>query len=108
MANNFKNAGIIVSTPSTLLYTCPSNLKAAVIHALYLTNLNDVAEEKVILEIEDSSTTLKHKILYNVRIPVGSTLIIDKVINLESNDKVYITAAENNMIEAFASLVEVS
>jgi len=43
-----------------------------------------------------------------VPVPAGSTLIFDKPINLETGDKVSLTASASNDLSAYASIMEIT
>ena len=115
MASTFKNAGLDVGTSdnsSNDLYTCPS-ATAAVIHALYISNLSSTNVANVDIKITiDGGTTFRH-IGKSLEIDVNNTLVLDKPINLEANDKIRIIAAVNldsssPDVEAVASILEIA
>ena len=105
MANRYKNNGILASIDPTIACTCPSQSKAVVVHSLFITNLNDASEIKVHIYVHTSiGDTFISK---NVRIPVGSTLIIDKPLNLEPSDYVAIYTDIADAADVFVSYLEV-
>jgi hypothetical protein len=107
MANIFKNAGIEVLAARTTLYTCPV-ASTAVIHALYLSNVDGTSPVDADIEITiDGGTTYRY-IGKTLAIPEDSTLILDKPINLESGDILAITASVANHLEAVAAILEIS
>jgi hypothetical protein len=107
MANSFKNAGIQVTTNRTTLYTCPAET-AAVIHALYISNVDGVNEATVDIEITvDGGTTYRY-IGKTLSVPEDSTLVLDKPLNLEANDILAITASVAGDIDAVCSILEIT
>ena len=115
MASTFKNAGLDVGTSdnsSNDLYTCPA-ATAAVIHALYISNLSSTNVANVDVKVTiDGGTTFRH-IGKSLEIDVNNTLVLDKPINLEANDKIRIIAASNldstsPDVEAVASILEIA
>jgi len=107
MANSFKNAGIEVLASRTTLYTCPV-ATTAVIHALYLSNVDGVNPVNANIEITiDGGTTYRY-IGKTLAIPEDSTLILDKPINLEAGDILAITASDANRLEAVTAILEIS
>ena len=115
MASTFKNAGLDVGTSdnsSNDLYTCPA-ATAAVIHALYISNLSSTNIANVDIKITiDGGTTFGH-IGKSLEVDVNNTLVFDKPINLEANDKIRIIAAVNldsssPDVEAVASILEIA
>jgi len=108
MATNvFKNSGVAVLATSTDLYTCPVST-AAVIHALYLSNIDGINPANVTIKVYDSSVTTEYTVGLNLPVPAQSTLVLDKPINLEDGDIIRITASVAGDIEAFASILEIS
>jgi hypothetical protein len=107
MANSFKNAGIQVGATRTTLYTCPAG-KEAVIHALYLSNVDGTNSADVDIEVTiDGGSTYRY-VGKTIPVPADSTLILDKPINLEASDILAITASASGDVEAFASVLEIT
>ena len=107
MANSFKNAGVQVAATRTTLYTCPASTEA-VIHALYLSNVDGTNSVNVDVEITiDGGTTYRY-VLKSVPVPAGSTIVLDKPINLEASDILAITASAASDLEAVASILEIT
>ena len=88
MASVFKNAGIqcgLVDDATADVYTTPSNTRA-VLHAVNISNTAALSAEKVTIKVTvDGGTTFRH-IIKNCIIPQNNTFILDKPVNLESND----------------------
>lgn len=107
MPSVFKNAGVSVGTARTTVYTAPASTQS-VIHAVYVSNIDGVNDATVDIEATvDGGTTYFH-IGKAVSVPAGSTLLLDKPINLEANDILAITASTAGDIEAFVSILEKS
>ena len=103
-ANEFKNIGADIDTSPVTVYTCGASLKSAVVHALYISNLAG-AEVEATIQVYDSSAAKVWHIGLNIPIPDGSTLILDKPVNLEPSDELRVFATSTN-VEAFASILE--
>jgi hypothetical protein len=108
MANTFKNAATGSNTSITTLYTCPS-ATSAVIHALYVSNVDGTNDATCNITISGSAnfTTRRH-IMKTVNVPADSTLIIEKPINLGAGDKLETQASANDDLEVFASILEIT
>lgn len=107
MANTFKNAGVQVAATRTTLYTCPAATQA-VIHALYISNVDGAADADVDIEITvDGGTTYRY-IGKTVPVPADSTLILDKPINLEAGDILAVTASAAGDLEAVVAILEIT
>ena len=81
MANTFKNAATGSNTDITTMYTCPG-ATSAVIHALYVSNVDGANDASINVTISGSAnfTTRRH-IMKTVNVPADSTLIVEKPIN---------------------------
>lgn len=107
MANLFRNAGVPIGTTNTVLYTCPTG-KAAVIHALYISNISQSTQGTVDIKLTiDGGTTYMH-IGKNIPVPPESTFYLEKPINLQADDKLALVANVGNVLEVVASIMEVN
>ena len=108
MANTFKNAATGSNTTINTLYTCPGGT-SAVIHAMYLSNVDGTNSATINLGVSGSANfQTRRYILKTVEIPADSTVIIEKPINLGAGDKLETQASANGDIEAFASILEIT
>ena len=108
MASAFKNAAVnLSSTSRTDLYTTPS-LTTSVVHNLTITNVDGTNSANITIEFYDSSATTYYKLAYLVPVPAGSTLIFDKPINLETGDKISLTASSSNTLSGYASVMQIT
>ena len=106
--NTFKNAGALITTAGVELYTCPASTEA-IIHALYLSNINGVSPVNVDIQITVGGTGSSwFYIGKTLVVPEDSSLVPDKPINLMAGDKIKITASSNSMLHAVASILEIS
>ncbi len=108
MANAFKNAGVALSTTNrTTVCQCP-NSTTAILHAIYISNVDSVNSVDVTVEATIDGGTTYRKIGNLLPVPARSTLVLDKPVNLEAQDILAVTAAVANDIEVFASVLEVT
>jgi len=106
MANYFKNAGIEAGTTRSPLYTCPAG-STGVIHALYVSNVGTASSDIDIEITVDGGTTYRY-IGKGLAVPENSTLVLDKPINLESNDILAVTSSIANSVEAVCAVLEIN
>ena len=108
MANTFKNAATGSNTSVTTLYTCPG-ATSAVIHALYVSNVDGANDATINVTISGSAnfTTRRH-LMKTVNVPADSTLIVEKPVNLGAGDKIESQASANDDLEIFASILEIT
>lgn len=107
MANAFKNAGVAVLASRTTLYTCPAATEA-VVHAIFISNVDGTNSADVKIEATIDGGTTYRVIIQDAPVVAGSTLVLDKPINLEANDILAVTASAASDLEAFASVLEIS
>jgi hypothetical protein len=103
--NNFKliSTATISSTNNSLINTAASGT-TLVIHSVYLTNTGESTTYANVI-VEDSSAGVSTKIAHKTPIPAGDTLILDKPLNLESGDKLYVRGLN---LEVTVSALEIS
>tara|TARA_B100001094_G_scaffold37367_1_gene31627 strand:+ start:129 stop:476 length:348 start_codon:yes stop_codon:yes gene_type:complete len=115
MASTFKNAGLdvgVLDTSAGDIYTAGGST-TAVIHAIYISNLSSTNEAKINVKVTiDGGSTFRH-VGKSLNVSASNTLIMDKPINLENNDKIRIYADPNPDsssvdVEAFASILEIT
>ncbi len=108
MANTFKSAASGSTTSIQTLYTCPVST-TAVVHAVYLSNIDGTNDATVNLSVSGSAN-FDHRsyILKTVDVPADSTVVIEKPINLGAGDKLETAASANGDIDVFASILEMT
>lgn len=115
MASLFKNAGMAVGladTSAANLYTA-GGAGQAVIHAVYITNKSNANNGFVDVKVTvDGGTTFRY-VANKAQIPPNNTLVLDKPINLESNDILRVVAhplpdSSTTDIEVYASVLEIT
>jgi hypothetical protein len=107
MANAFKNAGAAIGTSRTDVYTCPAATEA-VIHAVYLSNVDGASSVTATIEVYDNSATTYYHVGKTLPVPADSTLVLDKPINLQASDKLTVTASVASDLECFISVLEIT
>ena len=107
MANAFKNAGAAIGTSRTDVYTCPASTEA-VVHAVYLSNVDGASSVDATIEVYDNSVTTYYHVGKTIPVPADSTLVLDKPINLQASDKLTVTASAASDLECFISVLEIT
>ena len=114
MASAFKNAGMAVVTTDNVsanLYTASG--VTAVVHAVYISNKSSTNTAKVDVKVTTDGGSTFYHVGKSLEIDVNNTLVLDKPINLETNDIIRIVAELNidsssPDVEAYASILEIS
>ena len=110
MANTFKNASAINVSNSgsygTAVVTGASSTQT-LLHAVYITNksANAITYDAWIY---DASATAYAMISNDVSVPSQSTLILDKPLNLEASDVLYVKASAASAMDVFVSILEIT
>ena len=108
MANTFKSAASGSTTSIQTLYTCPGGT-SAVVHAVYLTNVDGTNDATVNIAVSGSAYfDTRRYLLKTVDVPADSTIVIEKPINLGAADKLETQASANDDIDVFASILEIT
>ena len=116
MASTFKNAGLdvgVLDNSTGDIYTATGSGVTAVIHAVYISNLSSTNVAKVNVKVTiDGGSTFRH-VGRSLEVDVNNTIVLDKPINLENNDKIRIYADPNPDsssvdVEAYVSILEIS
>ena len=108
MANTFKSAATGSTTGVTTMYTCPA-ATSAVVHAMYLSNVDGTNDATVDVSISGSANFDDRRyIMKTVDVPADSTIVIEKPINLGAGDKLETAASANGDIDVFASILEMT
>ena len=108
MANTFKSAASGSTTGIQTLYTCPGST-SAVVHAVYLSNIDGTNDETINVSISGSANfDTRRFILKTVDVPADSTVVIEKPINLGAGDKLETQASQTSSIDVFASILEIT
>tara|TARA_B100000941_G_C28227815_1_gene409984 strand:+ start:307 stop:633 length:327 start_codon:yes stop_codon:yes gene_type:complete len=108
MANTFISAASGSTTTIQTLYTCPS-ATTAVVHAVYLSNVDGTNDATINLSVSGSANFKDRRfILKTVDVPADSTVVIEKPINLGVGDKLESQASANDDVDVFASILEMT
>ena len=108
MANTFKSAATGSTTAVTTMYTCPA-ATSAVVHAMYLSNVDGTNDATVTVSVSGSANfSTRRYLLKTVDVPADSTVVIEKPINLGAADKLETQASANGDIDVFASILEIT
>ena len=108
MANTFKSAATGSRTDLLTMYTCPVST-TAVVHAVYLSNIDGTNDATVNLSVSGSANFQERRyLLKTVDVAADSTVVIEKPINLGAGDKLETQASANDDLEVFASVLEIT
>ena len=113
MANAFTNAGVAITTATTI-YQVPIGTDSSVVHSIYIANVDGVNSATVNIEVSTDgagSANFFH-VAKTVQVPADSSLILDKPINLRNannasaGDLIRATASAAGDLQAFVSVLQ--
>ena len=115
MANAFTNAGVDITTNSTI-YQVPVGTDSSVVHSIYIANIDGTNAATVNIEVSTDGAGLANffHVAKTVQVPADSSLILDKPINLYNaslgtgGDKMRATANYASRLECFISILEIT
>ena len=108
MANTFTSAATGSRTDLLTLYTCPA-ATTAVVHAIYLSNVDGTNDATVNVAVSGSANFQERRyLLKTVDVSADSTVVVEKPINLSAGDKLETQASANGDIDVFASILEMT
>ena len=114
MANAFTNAGVAITT-NTTIYQVPIGTDSSVVHSIYIANIDGVNSATVNIEVSTDgagSGSFFH-VAKTVQVPADSSLILDKPINLRNannasaGDLIRATASAAGDLQAFVSVLQI-
>ena len=115
MANAFTNAGVAIGATATTVYQVPQNTDSAVVHSIYIANIDGTNAATVNIEVSTDgagSGSFFH-VAKTVQVPADSSLILDKPINLRNannasaGDLIRATASGATLLQAFVSVLQI-
>lgn len=116
MANTFKNyRGDVAAATDTVIVpnaggTAFTRTRAAsstcVVHAIFISNTDGASSVTVDITVFDGTNS--YYIGYQLPVPAGSTLILDKPVNLEANDRLRVNTASANDIDVVCAVLEIT
>ena len=114
MANAFTNAGVAITTATTI-YQVPIGTDSSVVHSIYIANIDGTNAASVNIEVSTDGAGLANffHVAKTVQVPADSSLILDKPINLRNasngtvGDLIRATASATGDLEAFVSVLQI-
>ena len=115
MANAFTNAGVAIGATATTVYQVPQNTDSAVVHSIYIANIDGTNAATVNIEVSTDGAGAANffHVAKTVIVPADSSLILDKPINLRNannasaGDLIRATASAAGDLQAFVSVLQI-
>ena len=107
MANTFKNQGAALTTGGGIVYTAPA-ATTSIVHSCYVSNIDGTNSANVDIKARATSSDTYFYVAKGIQVPGGSSLVLDKPINLEATGDVHMTASANSDLEAVLGILEIT
>ena len=107
MANTFKNQGGALTTGGGIVYTAPA-ATTAIIHSCYVSNIDGTNSANVDIKARAPSGDTYFYVAKGIQVPGGSSLVLDKPIDLEATGDVHMTASANSDLETVLGILEIT
>jgi len=107
MANTFKNQGAALTTSGAIIYAAPAATNS-IIHSCYVSNIDGTNSANVDIKARATSGDTYFYVAKGVQVPAGSSLVLDKPIDLEATGDVHMTASVNSDLETVLGILEIT
>ena len=107
MANTFKNRGAALTTSGASVYTAPA-ATTSILHSIYVSNIDGTNAANVSIKARATSGDTYYYVAKEVQVPAGSSLVLDKPVDLEATGDVHMTASENSDLETVIGILEIT
>jgi len=90
------------------VYSGPGGSKQAIIHSIYVSNIHATDTADVTIKAKNLSTDPNYRhIAANVPVPAGSSLVLDKPIDLSSSGLLHMEASAASVLETYLGILEI-
>ena len=89
------------------MYTAPA-ATTSIIHSCYVSNIDGTNSCNVDIKARATSGDTYYYVAKGIQVPGGSSLVLDKPIDLEATGDVHMTASANSDLEAVLGILEIT
>ena len=107
MANTFKNQGAALTTSGAAVYTAPA-ATTSILHSVYISNIDGTNAANVDIKARATSGDTYYYVAKGVQVPAGSSLVLDKPVDLEATGAIHMTASANSDLETVIGILEIT
>ena len=107
MPNTFKNQGAALTTGGAAVYTAPA-ATTSILHSVYISNIDGTNAANVDIKARATSGDTYYYVGKALQVPAGSSLVLDKPIDLEATGDVHMTASANSDLETVIGILEIT
>tara|TARA_R100001086_G_scaffold100583_1_gene50326 strand:- start:127 stop:462 length:336 start_codon:yes stop_codon:yes gene_type:complete len=109
MATNvFLSVGApILASGGGAIYSGPGGSKQAVVHSIYVSNIDGTSSADVTIKAKNVSGDTYRHVAKDVPVPAGSSLVLDKPIDLSSTGIIHMEASLAGDLETVLGILEI-
>ena len=89
------------------VYSGPGGSKQAIIHSIYVSNIHATDTANVDIKAKNLTGDTYRYVAKNVPVPAGSSLVLDKPIDMSSTGKLHMEASAASVLEAYLGILEI-
>ena len=108
MANEFKNEGKLLTAADSTVYTCTGSGKQSIVHSCTVANIHASDSADVDIKVTTDGGSNYFYVAKNVPVPQGSTLVLDKPIDMAVGDLLQMSSSAVNTLHAVLGILVIS
>ena len=89
------------------MYTAPG-ATTSIVHSCYVSNIDGTNSANVDIKARATSGDTYFYVAKSVQVPAGSSLVLDKPIDLEATGDIHMTASANSDLETVLGILEIT
>ena len=108
MANNFINEGQLLTTADATVYGPVGSGDQAIVHSCTIANIHASDSADVDIKVTTDGGSTYYYVAKNVPVPQGSTLVLDKPIDMAVGDLLQMSSSAANTLHAVLGILVIS
>ena len=108
MANTFINKGAALTTGGADIYGPVSASTQAIIHSCIVSNIHATDSANVDIKVTTDGGSTYFYVAKNVPVPAGSTLVLDKPVDMAVGDILQMKSSASNTLHAVLGILGIS
>ena len=108
MVNEFKNEGKLLTAADSTVYTCTGVGKQSIVHSCTVANIHASDPADVDIKVTTDGGSTYFYVAKNVPVPQGSTLVLDKPIDMTNGDILQMKSTATNTLNTVLGILEIT
>jgi len=108
MANNFINEGQLLTASDATVYGAVGAGDQAIVHSCTISNIHASDSADVDIKVTTDGGSTYYYVAKNVPVPQGSTLVLDKPIDMAAGDILQMSSSAVNTLHAVLGILVIS